>query len=123
MLQKRQNTGYMDGYYSVVAGHLEGDETVLQAMIREAKEEAAITLHPNDLDLVGVMHRRSGQERIDFFITSSEYQGEIKIMEPHKCSDMRWFEINKLPENLIPYVEKAINNYFDGQWFDNTGFA
>ena len=34
---RRQNTGYMDGYYAFVCGHVEQGESLKQAGIREAK--------------------------------------------------------------------------------------
>ncbi|QCV56170.1 NUDIX domain-containing protein [Thermoactinomyces vulgaris] len=84
LLLRRFNTGYEDGNYSVVAGHLDGGETVKQAAVREAKEEAGVHLTEENIEIVGVMHRKAGDERIDFFATMKEWEGEIKNQEPHK---------------------------------------
>lgn len=122
LLLRRFNTGWMDGNYSVVAGHLDGNETVINAMRREAMEEAGITINEEDLKVIHVMHRKSDDERIDFFLECSKWEGEIKNCEVDKCDDLTWFEINKLPENIIPYIKSAIENYQKGIDFSEFNF-
>jgi 8-oxo-dGTP diphosphatase len=122
LLLRRFNTGYQDGSYSVVAGHLDGGEPVKQAMIREAREEVGITIAPEDVDVVGVMHRRSEDERIDWFLAASTWAGEVTNAEPHKCDRLDWFPLDALPGNVIPYVRRAIDNYRRGAWFDSFGW-
>ena len=122
LLLRRFNTGYEDGNYSVVAGHLDGGELVKSAMIREAKEEIGIDISDQDLEVVQVMHRFSDDERIDFFLRTSKWAGEITNMEPHKCDKLTWYPIDSLPDNIIPYVRKAIDNYRKDIWFDSFGW-
>lgn len=122
LFSRRFNTGYEDGKFSVVAGHLNGGETVKQAMMREAFEEAGITLHPENLRIAGVMHRLSDDERIDWFLHADRWTGDIKNCEPHKCDLLKWYPILDPPENLIPYVRRAIENFRSGKLFDSFGF-
>ena len=123
LLLRRFNTGYEDGNYSVVAGHLDGNEPVKRAMTREAKEEAGINVSENDLKFTQVIHRKSEEERIDFFFCANKWSGEIENKEPHKCDDLQWFDPNKLPNNMVPYVRKAINNYKRQKTFDQFGWT
>lgn len=123
LLLRRHHTGYEDGNYSVIAGHLEGDEEIAAAMIREAREEAGIEIPRSALQVVGVMHRKSDKEYIDFFLAGDGWSGEIANMEPQKCDELAWFRLDGLPENVIPYVRKGISNYSRGQWFDNFGWS
>jgi ADP-ribose pyrophosphatase YjhB (NUDIX family) len=114
LLLRRANTGYADGNYSVVAGHLDGNETARQAMVREAAEEAGIIVAPADLRFVHVMHRKEAaeaDERIDLFFTATRWQGEPEIREPEKCSELRWASLNALPPNMVPYVRAALDHY------------
>lgn len=108
LLLRRTNTGYEDGKYGLVAGHLDAHEPLTNAAIREAKEEAGIDIKSIDLILRTVMHRRQEDERTDFFFEPLSWVGELKNMEPNKCDDLRWFPIENLPENTIPYIKQAI---------------
>jgi 8-oxo-dGTP diphosphatase len=122
LLLRRFNTGYGDGNYSVVAGHMEGSEEVKSAAIREAREEAGVRIAPSDLEVVGVMHRMSDEERIDFFLVCKHWEGEIFNAEPDKCDDLSWFVLDDLPDNMIPYVRQALSNFRKEVWFGSFGW-
>jgi 8-oxo-dGTP diphosphatase len=122
LLSRRANTGYEDGKYSVPAGHLEGDEEVRAAATREAAEELGICIRTADLDVVGVMHRRALDERIDFFLSATKWDGEPVNRQPGKCAELAWFPVARLPGNVVPYVARAIANGAEGRWFDAYGW-
>ena len=122
LLLRRYNTGYGDGRYSGVAGHVDGGEEITAAMAREAREEAGIAIAPGDLEVVGVMHRRSAEERIDFFLAARRWTGEVTNCEPDKCDELAWFDLDALPATVIPYVRRALDTYRAGRWFDSFGW-
>lgn len=122
LLLKRANTGYKDGNYSLVAGHMDGNETIKQAMIREAKEEAGITIEEENIEIVTFLHRKTDPERLDFFLKCDKWSGEVINKEPNKCSELNWYDISNLPSNIIPYIKKAIENYQNNIMFDNFGW-
>ena len=122
LLLRRYNTGYEDGNYSLVAGHVEGGEELTAAMVREASEEAGIEISPSDLEVVGVIHSITDKEYVHFFLKSSQWSGEVRNMEPNKCDDLSWCDFRDLPDNTIPYVRRAIENYRKGVWFDSFGW-
>ncbi len=123
LLQRRTNTGYEDGNYSLVSGHMEGGETAVQSIIREAKEEIGITLKPNDLQVVHVLHRLSSdREYINVFLKTDRWEGEIINAEPEKCDDLRWFLPDELPENMIRGVRFALENIAKGTFYSELGW-
>ena len=122
LLLRRYNTGYEDGNYSLVAGHVEGREELTAAMIREASEEAGVGISPSDLEVVGVIHSMTDKEYIHFFLKTSQWSGEVRNMEPNKCDDLSWHDFRDLPDNTVPYIRRAIENYRKGVWFDSFGW-
>lgn len=122
LLLLRANTGYEDGKYSVVAGHLDPDETIKAAMVREAYEESGIIINPDNLKMIHVMHRKSEQDRISFFFTCDKYEGIPFNKEPEKCAELKWFDIDSLPDNTITYVREAFKNHFAGIIDSDYGF-
>ena len=122
LISRRFNTGFRDGEYSVPAGHLDGNETVLAAASREAEEEIGVQIEADDTVFSSVMHRSEGDERVDFFVHVHKWHGEPFNAEPDKCDDLRWVDINQLPTNTIPYIRQALRNPLRGVQFDEYGF-
>lgn len=123
LLSRRANTGFEDGNYGLVAGHAEAGEAMSAAMIREAKEEAGITINPEDLKEIVTLHRNCGDhERIDFFFTAMHWEGEVTNKEPELCDDLSWFPIGEMPDNVIPYIREAIGCFETGKTYIEFGF-
>ena len=122
LLLRRFHTGYADGQYSVPAGHLDGGETVLAAAAREGLEETGVHIEGEDIAFSSVVHRKDGDERIDFFVHVRNWQGEPVNTEPEKCDELRWVSLDELPGNVIPYVRQAIQNHRLGIQFDEFGW-
>ena len=118
LLLRRFNTGFRDGEYTVPAGHMDGGETVMQAAIREGKEEVGVDIAEQNMTFSTVMHRIEDEERVDFFVQVHKWEGEPFNAEPDKCDDVRWVELNALPENTVPYVRQALNNHQHNIPFD-----
>lgn len=124
LLLRRQNTGYKDGELGLPAGHVDGGESLLKAMCREAKEEVGIDLIPSDLTLVHTMHRNRGDhERIDFFFQVDNWTGKVINAEPDKCSELCWFDINNLPADVIDYYAQMFNCIRNQQAYSEFGWG
>ena len=122
LLLRRANTGYEDGNYGLVAGHLDQGESLREAAVREAKEESGVDIELSDLVLKTTMHRRQDDERVDYFFEVTHWEGEIINTEPDKCDDLSWFPMTNLPENVIPYIKQAIEASRDNVIYTEFGW-
>lgn len=123
LLLRRYQTGYMDGSYSLPAGHVDGDEPAVVAACREAKEEVGVTIHPKDLKLVHTVHEKAeGHERLNLGFLVTHYRGAITNAEPHKCDELRWVDVHALPGNMVPSVRHILENVEAGLPYSDFNF-
>jgi 8-oxo-dGTP pyrophosphatase MutT (NUDIX family) len=116
LLQLRSGTGYMDDHWAAAAaGHVEKGETVYEAAEREALEELGIT----DLELTAVCAMQRTQpgsrgaaeaidERVDYFFVCRSWSGEPRVVEPDKSAGLRWFDLDALPDPVVPHELKVL---------------
>lgn len=126
LLIRRYNTGYDDGLYSCAGGGVDGNESITQAIIREANEELGIKLKPENLKVVHALHinriDQPGNEYIHFFVETNKWEGDLKIMEPNKCDNINWFSIDTLPENIMPSVKHVIEAIDKNLFYSELGW-
>lgn len=114
-----------DGLYGLVAGHVDEGETVTNAIIREAKEEVNVAIDSSDIEITTVCHSynsKNNKEFIQFYAICKKWHGEIKNNEPDKCGGVKFFPIDALPDNMVPYVKDGIAKVMAGIHYYEYGW-
>ncbi|MCL1990106.1 MAG: NUDIX domain-containing protein [Defluviitaleaceae bacterium] len=111
LLHLRQNTGYQDGKWDTAAsGHVDEGESAKQAAVRECKEEIGIDVNVADLTFVHLSHHFSESDKTYYhlYFIVNRYQGIPTIMEPDKALELQWFDLQGLPDEMVPCRKIAI---------------
>ncbi|MCB9807205.1 NUDIX domain-containing protein [Candidatus Peribacteria bacterium] len=119
LFQKRCNTGFRDGLYQLPSGHMEGRETMKEAMIRELTEELSIHVTENDLTIVHISHTIAG-DRVYFniYMEVSHYTGELTNCETEKCSEISFHNIEEIAGKAeFQYEFETLEKIFQDEKF------
>ena len=117
ILLLRQTRGN-GGNFTLVGGTVEDDEFARDALVRETREEAGISIAPANLSLAHVLHKRGKKgHRINLYFKANRYKGVVQNLEDHKFKAAQWFPINKLPANVTGTVSQALEAYRAGRLY------
>lgn len=127
LMLRRAGSTFATGMLCFPSGHLERGETVIAAVIREAREEIGVHIAPNDVRLLHVVHhidpgRPEADDRIGFFFEADKVTGEPVNAEPHKCSELVWVDPYNLPADVVPYQAAGLNGTLSGGVFGLHGW-
>lgn len=124
LTQRRDTNDAFDGLWHLPSGKLDAGESALDAAVREAEEEVGVLIDPADLCHVHTIHvNGSGPEaRLGLFFETRRWIGEPTNRERDKCSAVRWFSLDALPDQLIDYPATGIHAYRDGRSFSVRGW-
>lgn len=95
-------------------GHIEFGETFKQAAVREVKEETNLDILFEDITLKGVtddFYKDIDKHYITLHVFCKKYDGNVKLKEPSKCLKWQWFDIDKIPENLMLPVRNFLQTH------------
>lgn len=113
LLQQRNKEPEKD-CWCIPGGKVEWMETFEDAVKREVKEECDVEI--NVEKLLGVCDHIVKNEKQHWVSPSflcRIIEGEPKIMEPSKHVDMKWFDLNNLPQKITITTQHAIKSYND----------
>lgn len=122
LLLRRHNTGWQDGKYGVPAGHIEGDESLTDALLREAYEEIGININSDDVAFAHMTHTKSNREYLYVYFVVERWQGQPYNKESDKCDRLYWAPLDRLPRNTVPIIRKAIEGYREGVRYSEDGW-
>lgn len=126
LCQRRLNTGFGDGKYDLsFSGKIEEGESMTAAAAREAREELDVSINAEDLKFFCLVHKRDrecGVIYVNAYFICERFEGEPKIAEPQKCSQIEWFDLDSLPQDLLDDRRKAVECYKSGKTFLEYGW-
>ena len=105
-----QRTGSVgEGTWAFVGGKIEPGESPIAAAIRESKEEVGVKLRSLKHLFTTFSFLSENQTRYRVFLFLAEsFDGDLKILEPHRLSQGIWFDPMQLPRPLFEANESYL---------------
>lgn len=117
-LLRRAHTGWNDGKWILPSGHVEKDESVKTAAVREVQEEAGV--HVREEDLVFLHTHYVHDVYTNFYFKTAVWEGEPSLNEPECSSEVGWFRKDALPEDTVRHVREMLSAVVRAEYFSET---
>lgn len=113
LLGKRKNA-HGKGAWCYPGGHLEHGESLEECSRREVSEEAGVKIKNLRFSTItNDIFKSEKKHYITICMISELASGEVKVMEPRKCEEWRWFEWDKLPRPLFLPITNQLKAGFN----------
>lgn len=119
LIGKRKGS-FAAGEYGFPGGHLEHMEGFEECAHRETEEEAGIKIKNVRFQLLGNVKDYAPRHYVQIGLIADWESGEPRVMEPDKCEDWNWYDMNNLPSPLLKMTALMIDSYKEGRnFYDN----
>ncbi|NBQ16864.1 NUDIX domain-containing protein [bacterium] len=124
LLIKRATNLVSGGFYAFPGGGVDGQESITSATVREAYEEIGIKVLQENLRFVNVLHVKTdlNHEFLNFFFEVTQWEKEPQNKEPDKCDGFSWFDLNNLPDTILPSHKYVLEMMAQGIYFGEFGW-
>ena len=126
LLQRRKNTGFADGLWDLsCSGHVEEGESMSQTCSRECEEELGLKISSDNFKFFTLIHKRDKDFDLTYYngyFYVESFVGEPECCELDKCSELKWFSLDCLPEDMIDDRKQAIKAFKDGNHYLEYGW-
>ncbi|MEU0368845.1 NUDIX domain-containing protein [Streptomyces sp. NPDC006283] len=122
--RRHPDSAYAGGRWHFLAGHCER-ESAVQCLVREAQEEAGLTIDPADAEYAHTVHLRDSPDdepRMQVVFRVRNWRGTPQVREPDKCLGWQWWRPQALPEPIVPYAQHAIEQILAGRPYSEVGW-
>lgn len=87
-----------DGAWGLPGGHFEWMESLVEGAKRELTEETGLTADKlTFLHIINDPMPDKGTHYVHIDFLAEGVHGEPRVMEPEKCTEWKWFDLNNLP--------------------------
>jgi 8-oxo-dGTP diphosphatase len=103
-----------EGSWAPPGGKLDFGEDLFECARREVKEETGMEIE--DLKLGPYTNDYFEKDKLHYitvYISAMKSHGEPKVLEPHKCTEWKWFEWDKLPNELFLTIQNLKKQNYD----------
>jgi len=111
LLKRRKGAHAAGEYEDAGGGHLEYLESFEECARREIREEVGIEIRDVCFLCVSNIKQYDPDHYVDVGFVAKWKSGEPTIMEPDRCDEIGWYDIDDLPEPISEWTRNYLEAY------------